>query len=53
MIGAVLREIAIDTSRDRAVNRDLAFALIAIDASRDRAVDRDLAKQRGASRDRD
>ena len=52
-IGAVLREITIDTSRDRAVDCDLAFVLIAIDTSRDRVVDRDLAKRRGASRDRD
>ena len=30
-------------SRDRAIDRDLAFAQIAIDASQDRAVDCDLA----------
>ena len=42
-IGAVLREITIDASQDRAVDHNLAFAPIAIDASRDHAVDHDLA----------
>ena len=42
-IGALLREIAINASRDHAVDRGLAFAQIAIDASQDRAVDCDLA----------
>ena len=45
-IGAVLREIAIDASRDRAVDRHLAFELIAIDASRDR--DRWRSRRTGA-----
>ena len=45
-IGAVLREIAIDASRDRAVDRHLAFAPIAIDASWDR--DRRRGRRTGA-----
>ena len=42
-IGATLREIAIDASRDRAVDRDLAFALITIDGA---VVGLELAKHR-------
>ena len=42
-ISAVLREIAIDASRDRAIDRDLAFAPIAIDGE---VIGLELAKHR-------
>ena len=42
-INAVLREIAIDASRDRAIDRDLAFAPIAIDGE---VIGLELAKHR-------